>query len=980
MSTFGDYETFGEPLAVTNVQGHVTTVWRARKAGAQGEAEFAIKCYAPRRPAKDSGDQKPLDRDRGLEFLEGIKQIKKVHGGNARHLTPIHDLGISPDGAWYATDCYSRGSLMTLIGRRAKVDGGGVRQIVRSIVAGCLALKRSRGVSHGNLKAANVFLAGKPRPLLKTQMVLADAYPAAPLQLARLEAEDRHVVDNLLNQVAEVQDLRAIGEIILQLVERRQVSTAYDYNYPVARSDAWDSLGKEAEYWRGLCNQLLDPQLSLSNISLDTLAKKFPAPASGNKLMIVVPALLAVCLIGGGGYGYVTWNAKRHQENCREAVAAGQQALQAGNFDEAKRNSEAALKWEPNDAAALGLGKSIEDAVDKQYALLMTSAGGKYRAGRWNEALDDVNEADRLKPGGADAKSLRDNIGAAQRAAASRQTREQQYQTALTEAQTRLAAGDYSGAMARAEAALAVKPGDAAATQLREQARRQWDATSVLQRQQKSYTDAMQNARSLQSAGDYAGALTQVNEALKVKPKDRDALQLGEEIRRNRDAAAANQQLENSYATAMQSGRSLLAGGDFAGAIAQADAALKVKPDDAAALQLKQDARTRLESAQNAVRQQKAYETALQAGQAAFDRHDYSTAVTQADAALQAKPNDATAAQLKQNAQGQLSAEQAAAQRRKTYDTAMQAGQAAYNRHDYPAAVTQAEAALQISPDDAAAAKLKQDAQEQLRAEQVAAQKQKAYDTALQAGQAAYKRHDYATAVTQADAALQVMPNDAAAAQLKQNAQGQLEAEQAVAQRQKAYDTAMKDGQAAFDRHDYSTAVTQADAALQAKPNDAPAAQLKQNAQTQLEAAQAAAANQKAYDMAMSDGQAAYNRGDYSTAAAQAGTALKYKPNDAAATKLSQDAATKKSQLDALDTELEKLCIELGESKPKWLDMPGAKGDSKYTTEMDFPTLDYYSNRIKVLEQKYQAGGWLNQNNRARYISNLKSNLRNRGG
>ncbi len=33
MPIFGDYETIGEPLAVINLQGHASTVWKVRKAG-----------------------------------------------------------------------------------------------------------------------------------------------------------------------------------------------------------------------------------------------------------------------------------------------------------------------------------------------------------------------------------------------------------------------------------------------------------------------------------------------------------------------------------------------------------------------------------------------------------------------------------------------------------------------------------------------------------------------------------------------------------------------------------------------------------------------------------------------------------------------------------------------------------------------------------------------------------------------------------
>lgn len=148
MPTFGDYETVGEPLAVINLQGHSSTVWKVQKHGAPtgtgARVEWVVKCYSPHRKSQAGGDEQSLNRDRGLEFLEGIKQLKKVQSEGGRHLTPIHDLGISPEGVWYVTDHYPRSSLQALIGRRAKVDGAALKQIIRCIVAGCLVLKLAR--------------------------------------------------------------------------------------------------------------------------------------------------------------------------------------------------------------------------------------------------------------------------------------------------------------------------------------------------------------------------------------------------------------------------------------------------------------------------------------------------------------------------------------------------------------------------------------------------------------------------------------------------------------------------------------------------------------------------------------------------------------------------------------------------------------------------------------------------------------------
>src|SRR5258706_3958490 len=295
MPTFGEYETIGEPIATIEERGHLTTVWQARKSGAAAGELYAIKCYAPRnRKQKDAQGEDALDEDRGLEFLEGIKEQKKAQSEGGRCLAPIHAFGIAGEGVWYVTDFYPRNNLKTWIARRGGVDSAALRHVLHSVVTGCLALKHSRGHSHGNLKTGNVFLVGKPRPLAKTPLHLTDPYPAAPLQLSRMDAVDRKTVGDLLGQVVEIQDLKAIGELILQLVEGRIITNAYDYNYPIGPSKAWEAVG---DGWRQRCNQLLDPQLSLDRVNLEALEREFRPRLITPKRMIV--SAVVGCVVSG---------------------------------------------------------------------------------------------------------------------------------------------------------------------------------------------------------------------------------------------------------------------------------------------------------------------------------------------------------------------------------------------------------------------------------------------------------------------------------------------------------------------------------------------------------------------------------------------------------------------------------------------------------------------------------------------------------
>ena len=814
MPIFGDYETIGEPLAVINLQGHASTVWKVRKAGAPEGVEWVVKCYVPHRKPGQVGDEGSLHHDRGLEFLEGVKQVKKVHsGGGSQQLTPIHDLGISPDGVWYVTDYYPRGSLLALIGRRAKMDDAALKQIVRCIVAGCLALKRSRGFSHGNLKASNVFLVGKPQPLSKTPMALGDAYPASALQMARLDSQDRREVDELLHQVMEVQDLHSLGEIILQLVERRQIRSGYDYNYPITRSDFWDSLGKEGESWRQFCNQLLDPQLSLAGTNFESLAIKFPPPATGNNLLVITAVVLGLCLVAGGGYGFAVWNTKHHRQNYNDCVHAAQQALQNGDFPDAKQKIADALRWEPQDPAALSLSQEIGNRIEKEYALLVVSADEKFKAANWDQALVELNKAFSLKPDGVEARNLKEKIEQAQQSQARQQTQEQQFQAALENGKARFAAGDYAGAMAQADAALKLKPNDAGVLQFKTEVRTQRDAAESAQQQQHELAAALESGRARLAAGDFAGAMAQADAALNLKPNDETALEFKQSVRAQWDAAYAAQQQSKSAAF-LQKGKTLLAGGDYEGAMTQADAALNLRPKDAAALELKQNIRAQWDAAKSAQQNQSQYTAALQKGKTLLAAGDFVAAMTQADALLVLKPNDAAAMQFKKDVRAQWDAAYEAQQQQSKYTAALQKGKTLLAAGDYAGAMTQAETALTLKPNDATALQFKQSIQTQWDAAKAAQQHQSQYVAAVENGKARLATGDYAGAMTQADTALSLEPNDAAALQFKQRVQTQWDAAKAAQEQQSKYAAALQNGNTLLASGDYAGALSQADAAL----------------------------------------------------------------------------------------------------------------------------------------------------------------------
>ncbi len=405
MPTFGDYETTGEPLASTAGPGHSSQIWLARKTDAADDRLYALKTYTPRqtRRARQSAETM-LEEDRALEFLEGVKQIKKAQseGGKAgARLQPVHQFGKTPEGngAWYVTDLYGEPepflprSLQSFIIRGGRLDGHALRNIVHNVAAGCIALQRSRGFSHGNLKSGNVFRAGKTRTLRKALLQLADAFPAAPVQLASLDPSYRESVGELLQQTMEAQDLRAIGVLILQLVEGRLITTDREYDYPARSSPAWERLGKDAQRWLEVCNRLLDPSLSLERVNLQALEKEF-RPGAVNAPMIAALAAL-ICMLFVGGYFYHGWRNK--QNNLQAQPQARTQPIggTAPPVQPAQPGRQADFKVQLQAAQ-----KSFDSATNASVTNLIA-------------ALDHVNNALALAPSEPEAARLRQKIVAA---------------------------------------------------------------------------------------------------------------------------------------------------------------------------------------------------------------------------------------------------------------------------------------------------------------------------------------------------------------------------------------------------------------------------------------------------------------------------------------------------------------------------------------------------------------------------------------
>jgi len=253
MRSYGAYEAHSE---IGSASG--STVYSAQKIGETTDA-YAIKVYSLERLV---GDNEETYSELG-ELIEGLDHsftsrtaLQKQAGENSRLIAPILDSGQDERGTWYATRFYPR-SLEKIIAGHIMLGRENLFHVLRSVVRAALELKHITGRSHANLKTSNVLIGGAGK-ITEGDVVLSDPLPGGVPESARYEQAD----------------LRAIGEILLQLVRRREITDS-KLILPIELSAQWIHMFcKHASAWLGLCNRLLDPNLSAASFSLEQLDKE----------------------------------------------------------------------------------------------------------------------------------------------------------------------------------------------------------------------------------------------------------------------------------------------------------------------------------------------------------------------------------------------------------------------------------------------------------------------------------------------------------------------------------------------------------------------------------------------------------------------------------------------------------------------------------------------------------------------------------
>jgi protein phosphatase len=145
----------------------------------------------------------------------------------------------------------------------------------------------------------------------------------------------------------------------------------------------------------------------------------------------------------------------------------------------------------------------------------------------------------KVMPDNAEAVKTSRDAQAALAAAAAAQVAEQNYQAELKAAQAALDKQDFAGAISKADGALALKPGSPEATRLKQTAQAKLEELKLAQERGQRFQKMLQAAKSAFDQQDFIGAMVRASEALGLKPGDAAAAQLKAQAVEAQDLAAA---------------------------------------------------------------------------------------------------------------------------------------------------------------------------------------------------------------------------------------------------------------------------------------------------------------------------------------------------------------------------------------------------------------------------------------------------------
>lgn len=271
---------------------------------------------------------------------------------------------------------------------------------------------------------------------------------------------------------------------------------------------------------------------------------------------------------------------------------------------------------------------------------------------------------------------------------------------------------------------------------------------------------------------------------------------------------------------------------DFVTAISKFEEALKILPEREDVSEKLSEAEAALLAQQESEALEQAYISAIEDGNAAFEKQDWPNALSSFEAALEIKPTEAypqekiSEVKMKLDALAEAERLEREAELKKDFDKLIAAGDKQFNKTKFDKALVEYELALNLLPDNALAQQKVKAAQEaigELEADRAAMEN---YNAAIDEGDELFKSESYEMAKLKYADASGIMPNEEYPKNkmveidliLERQRLNELTAEKDALDR--AYQAAIDNGDGAFNSRSYEEAITAYNEAIKLKPEE----------------------------------------------------------------------------------------------------------------------------------------------------------------
>jgi len=434
-----------------------------------------------------------------------------------------------------------------------------------------------------------------------------------------------------------------------------------------------------------------------------------------------------------------------------------------------------------------------DDKRRQDFIRLMIEGGTSFLGQHFEEAVAAYSSAAKLFPEDADAKQ---KLADAQTALVQQRQKKLDEDKAhadivqlVKNGQAALEEKKYAAALEFFKLAIEKDPSLSEAKQGVINAQAALDRSQLDQKKIDEYTQAMLSGKAALKAGRYADAIRDFLNAQRSVPNDEIAMQFQREAEKQLDAVTDRAEKMKEFQRLMDQANAALRAKNYDDAQKIFERALRLYPNDAAALQ-------GVESAQKSLKSAKVeYAMWMNRGVAASQAGRFEDAVFAYREATRALPGDETASKALRLAELALDNQNA-------YRRAMEQGDLAMAAKQYPNAIVAYNDALRVAPGDAVALRSLRDAQSFFEGDAV---RRKDFERKALAGLQFLKAQKYSDAVTELKAALKIMPKHPDADTVR---------------RQIRYAEAMDKGVTALNARRFSDAITNFQAALDVYPDD----------------------------------------------------------------------------------------------------------------------------------------------------------------